>query len=397
MREATRLVWAGRDPQRQGGLVNPPMYRGSTVLSPSLKAWQEKKARHAAGNLWAGVYGRYGTPTHHALQEAMAELEGGYASLLYPSGLAACSNVLLGLLAPGDHVLYTDSVYSPTRQVLASTLRRYGVEAESYDPRLGAEIRHLMRPNTRLVYVESPGSETFEVQDVPAIAEAAHRHGAWVVMDNTWATPLYFKPFEHGVDVSIQSATKYITGHSDALLGIATCNQEAWPMLARSWEEFGQTAGPEEVYLALRGLRTLKTRMQQHWVSGVQVAQWLEGRPEVARVLHPALPSHPGHALWQRDFRGASGLFAIVLKPVAEEALGAFIDHLQWFGLGLSWGGYESLALPCEPLRDAPSQAAGGPVIRMHVGLEDPHDLIDDLGRAFAAMAEAVQCAVVSA
>lgn len=394
MRESTKLVWAGRHPEQHGGLVNTPIYRGSTVLADSMKAWTDTKKRHAGGDLAAGMYGRFGTPTHHALQEALAELEGGHASFLYPSGLAACSNVLLGLLSPGDHVLYTDSAYSPTRQVLNSTLRRFGVQATPYAPTIGQGIAELIQPNTRIIYVESPGSETFEIQDIPEIARIAHQHGALVVMDNTWGTPLYFKPFEHGVDVSIQAATKYITGHSDALLGVATCTRETWPLLAKAWEEFGQTAGPDDVYLALRGLRTLKSRLSQHWASGMKVAQWLETRPEVASVLHPALPSHPGHSLWKRDFRGACGLFAIMLNPISDEALCAFIDSLRLFGLGLSWGGYESLAIPFEPQRATTELCPKGHGVRIHVGLEDPDDLIEDLEQAFAEMARIVVSAI---
>lgn len=389
MREGTKLVWAGRHPDQHGGLVNTPVYRGSTILADSIKAWEATMKRHSDGDLAAGIYGRFGTPTHHALQEAIAELEGGYGSLLFPSGLAACSNVLLGLLSAGDHVLFTDSVYGPTRQVLTSTLRRYGVQATAYDPRIGADIDKLIQPNTRVVFVESPGSNTLEIQDIPAIARVAREHGAWVVMDNTWATPLYFKPFEHGVDISIQAATKYITGHSDALIGVATASKQAWPMLAKVWEEFGQTAGPEEVFLALRGLRTLKPRLAQHYSSAVKIAQWLSTREEVSAVLHPALPSHPGHELWKRDFHGASGLFSVVLKDTSEKALHAFIDNLKLFGLGLSWGGYESLAIPFELPQGKDHCAHEGQGLRIHVGLEDPEDLIEDLNQAFVAMAQA--------
>lgn len=389
MREATKLVWTGRHPEQHGGLVNTPICRGSTILASSLQAWQEKKNRHLEGDMLAGIYGRFGTPTHHALQEAMAELEGGDYSLLYPSGLAACSSVLLSLLSAGDHVLYTDSVYSPTRQVLTSTLQRFGVSATAYDPNIGVGIEALIQENTRVIYVESPGSDTFDIQDIPAIAKVAQKHDIWVVMDNTWATPLYFKPFEHGVDVSIQAATKYITGHSDAMLGIATCTKRAWPQLAKGWEEFGQTAGPDEVFLALRGLRTLNLRLSQHEASALKIAQWLSTRAEVETVLHPALPSHPGHDLWKRDFQGSCGLFSISLKPISVKKLHVFIDSLQLFGLGLSWGGYESLAIPFDLPVGKARCSYEGQGIRIHVGLEDPNDLISDLSQAFVAMANA--------
>jgi len=390
MKEKTRLVTAGRHPERFAGLVNTPVFRGSTILHGSMAEWEDKKKRRAADEAGASTYGRFGTPTHHALEEAIAELEGGYRSQVYPSGLAACATALTSLLAAGDHVLLTDSAYSPTRTFLTRVLGRFGVEATIYDPTAGAGIEASMRPNTRVVYVESPGSETFEIQDIPAIAAVAHRHGAKVVMDNTWGTPLFFKPFEHGVDVSIQAATKYIVGHSDAMLGIVTCTQETWPLIKRTTQDLGQTAGPDDVYLALRGLRTMNVRLAQHWKAGVEVASWLETRPEVEKVLHPALPSHPGHALWKRDFKGASGLFAVVLKPASPAAVEAFIDSLQLFGIGVSWGGYESLVIPFNPSGDRTTAEwpYTGQALRLHIGLEDPADLIADLEQGFAMLAE---------
>ncbi|HSV47572.1 MAG TPA: cystathionine beta-lyase [Ramlibacter sp.] len=388
MKDSTHLVTAGRYPERFGGVVNTPIFRASTILAGSMAQWHEMKRARAADEAGASTYGRFGTPTTHALQEAVAALEGGYRSLVFPSGLAAISTALTALLSAGDHVLVPDCAYSPTRSFLKNVLARYGVEVELYDPGIAGGIAALLRPATRVVYVESPGSETFEIQDVPAIAAAAHAHGAVVVMDNTWGTPLYFKPFAHGVDVSIQAATKYIVGHSDAMLGIVTCNRASWPRLKQAAADMGQTAGPDDIYLALRGLRTMGVRLQKHWSSGVQVAQWLQERPEVEAVLHPALPSHPGHALWKRDFSGACGLFSVVLRTRSQAALTAFVDALVHFGIGVSWGGYESLAIPFTP--GASHTGARWPyeglALRVHVGLEDPQDLIDDLAQGLQAL-----------
>nr|WP_116343252.1 cystathionine beta-lyase [Cupriavidus taiwanensis] len=388
MKESTQLVCAGRHPARFGGVVNTPVFRASTILAGSMAEWEEMKRARAAEEPGATTYGRYGTPTTHALEEAIAALEGGYRSLVFPSGLAAISTALTALLSAGDHVLVTDSAYSPTRAFLERVLTRFGVEVETYDPGAGTQIEALLRPNTRVVYVESPGSETFDIQDIPAISTAAHRHGAVVVMDNTWGTPLYFKPFSHGVDVSVQAATKYIVGHSDAMLGVVTCNRDTWPLIKQTTQDMGQIAGPDDVYLALRGLRTMAVRLQRHWESGLRVAQWLERQPQVEAVLHPALPSHPGHVLWKRDFTGACGLFSVVLRTNSSGSLAAFIDALEHFGLGVSWGGYESLAIPFTPGKNCtgarwPYQ---GQAVRMHVGLEDPQDLIDDLQRGLMAL-----------
>lgn len=388
MKESTKLVCAGRHPERFGGVVNTPIFRASTILAGSMAEWEEMKRARAAEEPGATTYGRYGTPTTHALEEAIAALEGGYRSLVFPSGLAAISTALTALLSAGDHILVTDSAYSPTRAFLERVMTRFGVEVETYDPVGRKSIEESLRPNTRVVYVESPGSETFDIQDIPAISAAAHKHGAYVVMDNTWGTPLYFKPFAHGVDVSIQAATKYIVGHSDAMLGVVTCNRDTWSLVKQTTQDMGQTAGPDDIYLALRGLRTLEVRLQRHWDSGLRVAQWLERQPQVEAVLHPALASHPGHALWKRDFTGACGLFSVVLRASSRASLEAFVDALEHFGLGVSWGGYESLVIPFTPGKGCtgarwPYQ---GQAVRLHVGLEDPQDLIDDLQRGLLAL-----------
>lgn len=388
MKESTQLIGAGRHPERFGGMVNTPIFRASTILAGSMAEWEEMKRARAAEEPGATTYGRYGTATTHALEEAVAQIEGGHRSLVFPSGLAAICTALTALLSAGDHILVSDSAYSPTRSFLERVLSRFGVEVELYDPGCGQSIAAFMRPNTKVVYVESPGSETLEIQDIPAIAAIAHAHGAVVVMDNTWGTPLFFKPFEHGVDVSIQAATKYIVGHSDAMLGIVTCNQATWPRIKQTTQDMGQTAGPDDVYLALRGLRTMGVRLQRHWESGLRVAQWLEQQPQVEAVIHPALPSHPGHAIWKRDFKGACGLFTVVLRASCEESATAFIDALQHFGIGVSWGGYESLVIPFTPgKRHAGARwPYQGRAVRMHVGLEDADDLIADLQQALAAL-----------
>ncbi|MFC3337104.1 cystathionine beta-lyase [Paracandidimonas soli] len=379
LQTCTELLHGGRDPALHGGMVNVPIYRGSTVLSHSLEQWESRKQ---PDNPYAS-YGRFGTPTTRALEELVADMEGGYRSLVFPSGLAACTHAIMSVLSSGDHILLPDSVYGPTRAFAQNTLARFNIAAEFYAPDIGAGIGALLRPNTRLVYVEAPGSGTFEMQDIPAIAEQAHKAGAYVAMDNTWATPLYFKPFEHGVDISIQAATKYLIGHSDALLGVATANEHAWPLLRKGAHDFGQTIGPDDIFLALRGIRTLPLRLRQHWDTGVKLAQMLAQHPLVARVMHPALPGDPGHALWKRDFLGASGLFAIETIPMPAPAFARFIDQLRLFGIGLSWGGYESLVLPMDaPKRSASPFEVKGRIVRIHAGLEDSQDLIADLQQA---------------
>lgn len=384
MKDETKIVHAGRHPEKFGGAVNPPVYHVSTVLSPTLADWEQKK-KDGAAEVPGMYYGRHGTPTLDALEEAIAALEGGYRTMLYPSGLAACACAILSFVKAGDHVLITDSAYGPTRRVGTRFLARFGVETRFYDPLIGAGIEALLRPNTSVVVVESPGSLTFEMQDIPAIAEVAHGRGIVVVMDNTWATPLYFKALAHGVDVSVQAATKYIVGHSDAMIGTVTVTKEAWPKLKEAHIDLGQTAGPDDVYLAQRGLRTLATRLKQHWESGVALAEWIARQPEVERVLHPGLPSDPGHAIWKRDFRGASGLFSVVLKPVGEKAFASFIDGLELYGIGASWGGFESLVMPFDPreIRSVTQWPYAGPCLRIHAGLEAIDDLIADMDAGF--------------
>ncbi|MGH6749380.1 MAG: cystathionine beta-lyase [Methyloceanibacter sp.] len=377
----TRLAHAGRAPARHHGFVNTPIYRGSTVLFPTLAGLE--------ANAQDFTYGRLGTPTVKALEEAIAELEGGARTLLTPSGLSAIATSLLAFVSAGDEILVSDSVYRPTRRFCDHVLKRLGVRTIYYDPLIGAGIKKLLGAKTKLVFAESPGSQTFEVQDIPAIVKAAHDAGAVVILDNTWATPLYFKPFAHGVDVSIQAATKYIVGHADAMLGAITASEKAARAVEKSHEDLGLCPGPEDAYLGLRGLRTLSVRLARHQQSALELARWLKSRPEVARVLHPGLPSDPGHALWRRDFTGASGLFAIILKPASHAALAAMLDGLSLFGMGYSWGGFESLILPFDPrdYRTATTWEAEGPALRLHVGLEDVDDLKADLEAGFARLA----------
>ena len=379
----TRLVTSGRDPQAYHGFVNPPVYHASTLLYPTAEDQVAHRARYN--------YGRRGTPTSEALENALREIEGdGCAGVaLLPSGLAAISAALLATARAGDHVLIPDSVYRPTRNFCNGVFKKFGVETTYYDPLIGADIARLFKPKTRVVFVEAPGSQSFEMQDIPAIAKIAHEQNAVVLMDNTWATPLYFRAFEKGVDLSIQAGTKYIGGHSDIMFGCVSANAVTLPALKDTVYSMGLCVGPDDMYLALRGLRTLGVRLDRHFQSGLRVARWLEQRPEVLRVMHPALDRDPGHKIWKRDFTGACGLFSVVFKPTSEQSVHAFLNELALFGLGYSWGGFESLAIlfDCTEYRTATKWAPGGPTVRLHIGLEDPDDLIADLERGFAAMA----------
>jgi cystathionine beta-lyase len=385
LKPETRLVTSGRDPQGQFGFVNPPVYHASTVLYPTAEDQVAHRSRYQ--------YGRRGTPTTEAMEQALAAIEGPLCAgvCLVPSGLNAISTALLSVVGSGDHILVSDSIYRPTRAFCDSVLKRLGVETTYYDPLIGSGIAKLMKPNTRAVFVEAPGSQSFEMQDIPAIAAVAHDKKAVVLMDNTWATPLYFNAFEKGVDLSIQAGTKYIGGHSDVMFGTISANAAAAPRLKETFSALGVCAGPDDVYLALRGIRTMAVRLARHNASGLAVARWLAARPEVLRVLHPALESDPGHAIWKRDFTGASGLFSLVLKPTSEKAVYAFMNELALFGMGFSWGGFESLVIlfDCAEYRTATKWAPGGPTLRFHIGLEDVGDLTADLERGFAAMAAA--------
>jgi cystathionine beta-lyase len=376
---ATRLVTSGRDTAAQKGFVNPPIVRGSTVLYPTADDLHAHRGEFQ--------YGRHGTPTTRALQDALKTLEGDNCANvgLAPSGLAAISTTLLSIVKAGDHLLVIDSVYRPTRNFCDGLLKRYGVETTYFDPMIGEEIGALFKPNTVAVMVEAPGSQSFEMPDIPAIAAIAHARGALVIDDNTWATPLYRRALDQGVDISIQAGTKYIGGHSDIMFGTISANASAWPKLADTIRLLGVCAGPDDVFLALRGLRTLAVRLAHHHHSGIEMAQWLEQRPEVLRVMHPALPNHPGHHVWKRDFSGASGLFSLVLKPAPQKAVDAFLDALTLFGMGYSWGGFESLVIPfdCAAYRTATSWSPGGPALRFHIGLESTEDLKADLASAF--------------
>jgi cysteine-S-conjugate beta-lyase len=376
---ATKIVSGGRRKEWTGAVVNPPVWRASTILYDSVADLKRGTTTNADGKMF---YGRRGTPTQWSLAEALTEMEPGAAgTLLFPSGVAAVTTALLSVLSPGDHLLMTDSAYDPTRSFCDGMLTRMGIATTYYDPLIGAGIEALITPHTRAIFMESPGSLTFEVQDVPAIVAVAKRHGIKTLIDNTWATSLYFQPLALDVDMSILACTKYIVGHSDVMAGSVTANNASHRGLRMAAQQLGQLLSPDDAFLAARGLRTLSVRLQQHQESALKIAHWLADQPEIARVLHPALPSCPGHDIWQRDFGGSSGLFSFVLKGGDDDTAAALIDGLTLFGIGYSWGGYESLALPVWPEkhRSVTAWIAEGPVIRLQIGLEDADDLIADL------------------
>ena len=377
----TTLAHADGDPFSRHGAVNPPVYRASTILYPTVGEYEA--ARDPARRFDVVRYGQLGTPTTFALEQAVAAIEGGYRAMLLPSGLAAVTATLQALLSSGDHVLMVDTTYASTRRFCDSTLSRFGVTTTYYDPLAGGAIEKLFRPNTRVVFLESPGSITFEVQDVPAIAAAAHAAGLAVVMDNTWASPYFFAAFAQGVDVSIQAATKYFAGHSDVMMGTITTTEPLYERVRSTVADLGHCVSGDDAYLVLRGLRTLGVRLERHQRNAVRVAEWLRTRPEVARVHYPALPDDPGYAIWKRDFTGASGLLGVSLAPAPKAAVDAMLDGLELFGKGVSFGGFESLAIPMDPapVRTATAWTSTRPYLRLHIGLEDPDDLIADLAR----------------
>ncbi|HUF81019.1 MAG TPA: cystathionine beta-lyase [Burkholderiales bacterium] len=384
MKKDTLLARAGRDPARHQGMVNTPVFRASTVLFPDLESYESR-----GGDDYKKVrYGLLGTPTTFAFEEAVARMEGGYAAVALPSGLAAIAAALCAYAQAGAHLLIPDSCYGPTRTFCDRRLKPFGVEIEYYDPVIGAAIERRFRPNTCAVLCEAPGSMSFEMQDIPAIAEAAHRHALPVLADTTWGTPYFFRSFERGVDVSIHAATKYIAGHSDVIMGVIVTNEQHWLTVRRTVDHFGYGVSPDDCYLALRGFRTIGVRMRQQMANALKIARWLQSCSKVRRVIYPALEGDPGHAIWKRDFTGAASLFSFVMQPAEEKAVAAFMNALEVFGIGSSWGGFESLAIVAriERSRTATKWDAGGPTIRLHVGLEDPDDLIADLERGFAAM-----------
>lgn len=384
MKKDTLLAQTGRDPEKYQGMVNVPVFRTSTVLHPTLESYEaprDPEFRRVS-------YGRHGTPTTHAFEDAVAALEGGHRAVALPSGLGGIAAALSAFAGSGDHVLVADCVYAPTRSFCDHQLARNGVAVEYYDPLIGAGIERLLRPNTKAVFCETPGSLTFEMQDIPAIAAAVRKRGIPVLADNTWGTPYFFRSFERGVDVSIHSATKYIVGHSDVMMGVIVTTQAYWKQVRSTVARYGYSVSPEDCFLALRGLRTIGVRLNHQMAGALKVARWLGERPEVKRVLYPALESDPGYAIWKRDFEGAASLFSFVANPVSEKALAAFVNGLKLFGIGSSWGGYESLVTVAriEKHRTATRWNPGGPTVRLHIGLEDPDDLIADIEQAFAAL-----------
>jgi len=379
MKMPSKIVTTGRRKEWTQGIVNPAVWRASTTLYDTCADLEAGLKSNADGTLF---YGRRGTPTQWALAEAITALEpGAGGTMLYSSGVAAITHALLAVLSPGDHLLMTDSAYDPTRAFCEGLLKSIGVTTTYYDPTIGAEIEALITPHTRAIFMESPGSLTFEVQDVPALTAIAKAHGLMTLIDNTWATSLFFQPLALGVDLSIMACTKYIVGHSDVMMGAVTCTPQLYPLVRQTSQQLGAFVGADDCYLALRGLRTLDVRLRRHQENALKVAHWLDAQPQVARVMHPALASHPGHALWARDFKGASGLFSFVLRGGDRAACARLIDGLEHFGIGYSWGGFESLALPIDPARcrTATRWAAEGPAVRLHIGLEDADDLIADL------------------
>ncbi|WP_462402409.1 cystathionine beta-lyase [Pseudomonas sp. Marseille-QA0332] len=375
---STQLTMLGRDPDEQAGFVNAPIYRGSTIVYKTVDDIEHKRSRFS--------YGTAGSPTIENLENAWTQLTGAAGTVMAPSGLGAIALAFFATTKAGDHVLIADCAYRPARNFCDNLLARYGVEISFYDPMIGADIERLIKPNTSVIFLEAPGSQSFEVQDVPAIVSVARRHGIKTIIDNTWATPLFFQAHEHGVDISLEAGTKYLGGHSDLLLGMISANAETWPALRQAYDAMAMLPGPEDCFLALRGLRTMHLRLREAEVRAMEIATWLQSRPEVSRLLHPAFPSCPGHEYWKRDFKGASGLFSIVLDQRYVKAdVARMLDNMSIFGMGFSWGGYESLIIPfnCADYRTATQWQPGGYTLRLQIGLEDVQDLIQDLACGF--------------
>ncbi|MEZ9230641.1 cystathionine beta-lyase [Vibrio amylolyticus] len=389
----TRLITAGRDKKWTNGVVNPPVQRASTIVFDTVAEKNAAMMNRANKTLF---YGRRGTNTHFAFQDAMVELEGGAGCALYPCGTAAISNAILSFVETGDHILMVDTCYEPTRDFCDTIMKKMGVETTYYDPMLGEGIRDLIKPNTKILFTESPGSVTMEVQDIPTLSRIAHETDIIVMLDNTWAAGVNFSPFDFGVDISIQAATKYIVGHSDVMLGTAVASEKYWPQLREQSYLMGQCVSPDDAYLGLRGIRTLDVRLRQHAENSLAIAKWLESRPEVDHVRHPALASCPGHEFFERDFTGGNGLFSFVLKESHPKATTELLDGMHHFSMGYSWGGFESLILANEPrsfnsLRTVANPNFSGTLIRVHIGLEDVNDLIADLELGLERYNEAVK------
>ena len=388
--ENTRIIHAGRNPKEQGWMVNPPIYQTSTIVFPTLKDLLYAERGYSNNDLvqpYELKYGRYGTQTNFALEQAIAEIEGGYNTFVTSSGAAAINTALIAFLKQGDHMLLVDNVYSPTRGFADKFLKKLGIETTYYDPLIGADIAKLIKKNTKVIFMESPGSQTFEIQDVPAICKIAKKHGITTILDNSWASGIYFKPFEYGVDVSVMALTKYINGHSDIMMGAITIQEKHFRVMYEAFRYMAVTASPHSCYMVQRGLRTVKLRMDRCFESALAMASWLETRPEVEKVLYPALPSDSNHILWKRDFTGGAGLFSIILdKKYSNEALARMVDKLHFYGMGYSWGGYESLILPFDAssIRTATKYPYGNKTcLRINIGLEDVGDLKDDLEAGF--------------
>lgn len=390
MHEATRIIHAGRDPKEQGWMVNPPIYQTSTIVFPTLKDLIYAERGYSNNDLvepYELKYGRYGTQTNFALEKAIAEIDGGYNAFVTSSGAAAINTALVAFLKQGDHMLLVDNVYSPTRSFADKFLKKLGIETTYYDPLIGEDIKKLIKKNTKVIFLESPGSLTFEVQDVAAICKVAKKHGVVTIIDNSWASGIYFKPLEHGADVIVTALTKYINGHSDVMMGAITVQEKHFRVMYEAFRYMAVTAAPFSSYMVQRGLRTSKIRMDHCFKSALEIAQWLESRPEVEKVFYPALESDAGHKLWKRDFTGAAGLFTIVLdRKYSNESLARMVDKLHYYGMGYSWGGYESLILPIDPsgVRTATKWPHSNKnCLRINIGLEDVEDLKDDLEAGF--------------